>query len=569
MYFFLTLLILQATAIPRHLAPQTIATDTDDPYDKCYEDLSVVNTYVIAFTSTMSDSKTKTSPDACFDVEGYGERCVELYELEGTDFREGRGSWWTLDNWNGHDICDLKNFSFKANSDNGWGVNKVMVLVEATGGRSWVAVFYDDHTLWVDSDGTSEEKQQYFDIVDDFGKPKRDASDAKITRVNFIARSYEDSGAWPELHIMSNDAKKKAELYDIPNVDDYSDHRADIWQFTEAFELVRLNRVQQIWMTADNNDEWGWDRTAIIFETTNGYYLPVLNEEKHSLDTDDSDKMEVIFPLVHLWDQSTYMPEDINRGGYWKFLVEIAPFASHTHEMTASFQSEHGDIQETSEMKGFTDTYSRGGEFQLCEEQGFSSGVYTGKESACASVNWNHEQSSDWERTTTSTMEDRASLGLSVTCSETFECPGPNNIKPDEIDDVTAKATSCYLYNWNAYTYNVITDHTEMLPTCQFNLMLVHGDIPQCVPGQCMWEGKDCQECYGGPKLPPPEDNGDDSISIAVGNVSKHFVNNSWAYALLSTALVASMYAKYKFGEKKGEHYERLDMAKVEVSYST
>lgn len=553
-----TLLILRSTA---RVAPQVVGDDNDTTFE-CF-DLQIAAVHVMIQTSGIADAKTKNSPDACMTFEGGehdGEHCQTLYELVDTDFLKNKASWWELDGFNGREICEITKFTLKAGGTDGLAFTKLVVLVVGSNEKVFTAVYYSGDSLWIDTnDGASK---QTFEIEPDFGKPKPDATDANVEQVIFIVQSVEDSDQTPILHIKSNNVDYHDSLVDHAG-DDFHTHRTDIWEFDDKFEFMKVNKIGPIWILPSSSDQWGFDRTAILIKTNLGYYVPVLENARHDLDTEEDGMDKVTFPMVPGWDEETYLPEDLERGGYWKYVESIDPWDVTTLAMTASFTSEEGKIEEESRMDSFSETYHKGGSFQMCEKSGFSSGVYSGEEEGCASVDWSHDTTNGWETTVATSVETRSSQTLEYTCSHELQCPHNTIINDDNIH----QEEGCYVYQWVTFTYNEVSGRTEMLETCEVELQEIYGNTPQCVPGTCI-EDTDCQECHAGPSPPQTPDD------VSVGTfemLSQHFMDTYWVYGILSVLLSAAFYFQknYKFVAKNEEHYEQLNMAKIDVCYST
>jgi len=510
-----------------------------------------------------SDAGSNQKQKSCLSFKGAGEFCFLMPELKGTDYEIGKGSWWSMGDWNGRKLCDIEHFAMKAGGSNGYGFHELTVIVEANDGKAYVAVIYEGETKWLETD-RADHKVQQFPIIYDFGKPKGNASEAKLLKVILICESKGDSGAIETLNIRSNNVKYSQNLYNQFG-NDFEIHRTDRWVLTN-FGLVDVKRITDIYLSTENPDGWSFDKTVIILQTTKGFYVPVLEYKLRELDGNTAGKEEQHFDLLSGWNAEVYLPEDIERGGYWKYVTAIDPWENEfTITQTARYYSESGTIDEKSSLQGYSDSYTQGGSFSFCQSLDVDLGsIASSSSEACATSDWSSEHSSQWENSVSTSVETRTGQETEISCSHSYSCPAPTIIENEDLSEIIAEEAKCYVYMWVTFVFNKQTGRTEVLETCQFDLIENWGNVPQCVPGTCI-DKEDCQKCHDGPQPPRSA-----SVEVSLASkISKHVSDYSIIYGFVAImmGLTAAGYIKYQ-SFKTEEDYQLLNMAKIGGSYA-
>merc|ERR1711953_141872 len=470
-----------------------------------------------------------------------------------------KATWWELGDFNGITLCDITKFRLKARSGDGWGFTHFTVVVEANDLKAYVALDFStgSKTWWLDTD-EADNKEHEFNVVENFGHPKGDASEASVKRIHIFTHSRGDSGAQFHFHIVSDNVKYSEPLEEHAG-NDFEVNKVDYWHMGAGSDhyyvaLLDISKIQSISFAQESSgkngeDGWSFDRALVYFETDKGHYVPCLDRTSREVDGDSGDELrEAFLDFIPGWNAEVFAPDDYTRGGHWEYISAIDPSVTRTLAMSAEFQDENGVIDQDEEMNGYSDTYSHGGSFQFCEKSGISEGGFSAEESACAEYDWSHDHSDEWEKTTMHSVDHRTTFGVTYEWKEEINCD------QEEL---------CYIYQWVSMVSNLRTLKTRELYTMDVEIIKTHGLSPQCMPGQCV-QATDCQTCWDSPQ---PE-------NVAVASTSEttsQYMESYWVYGgLIFMAFVAGiLLQKYHVEKKEGDNYELLNMAKLDVTYST
>jgi len=446
----------------------------------CDNNILIGNVAVMAVTSDAQDAGSDSNHQACIN-----HQCNILPDLLGDDMLENKGDFWNMGHWNGMKLCDVFDFRLKQGGNDGWHIAKVTVLIRGNNGRVYVPVFSDSFNQWIDGDGSWDQLETNNLIQSGWKNDLPIATEpVGIQKVYLIAETGHvddaESDTPHKLEIHFAGISRIASMPDLPG-DDMLKHKTDWWTFDSEFDIIDVNLIHDISLRAGGHDAWVPNDVAVLIQTNNGWYVPVLMNDmpvKYLENDNGSDDMAIDLTMIPNWKASPFTGFG-DLVGFWE-VVQTGNGNQDSISLSSYQGFDENIAEETEQIESFSQEVSA--EFGVT--------VAVGSEFGALSVEQQYSFTQGYTVGSEQTTAIRNSIERSINGGTTQECKF-QNANPGKF---------YVLWGWKTYRKSNILNEGGELQTC--NGLYKYGPLrnvePKCMPGGCEdSENNDCQTCIG------------------------------------------------------------------------